>query len=448
MRFSFRQAVGMVLGYLLLAAAPLLLAYLGPLPEPRPFWVEFGVGLGFVGMGVLGLQFLLTGRFRNVASSVGLDLMLQFHREVGIVAFLLILAHPVILFATDPTYLEFLDPRVNLPRALALSSVLAALVLLVVTTLWRQELKISYEWWRTGHGVLALFVILIGLVHGLQVGHYLSPVWKQVIWVVLTLAAVGLLLKNRVIRPLRLKKRPFQVVEVREESPGVWTLALEPRGHGGVDFRPGQFVWLTLGSSPFSLQQHPFSISSSAEEPGRVELTIAELGDFTSGISSVPSGTTAFLEGPYGAFVPEEAEEGEDGEPGAAGAVFIVGGVGITPVMSMLRTFRDRGDSRPIVLVHGAPSEDRALFRDEVEALSGMLDFKTVHVLEEAPDSWEGERGLVTPEVLDRHLPEDGLAEWEYFVCGPPPMMDAVEQHLRSRGVPASRIFSERFNIV
>ena len=171
MRFSLWQAAGMVLGYLLLAAAPMLVAYLGPLPEPRPFWVEFGVGLGFVGMGILGLQFLLTGRFRNVASSVGLDTMLQFHRQVGLIAFGFILAHPAILFATDPTYLAYLDPRVNLPRALALSGVLAVLVLLLVTTLWREQLRMSYEWWRTGHGVLALFVILIGLAHGLQVGH-------------------------------------------------------------------------------------------------------------------------------------------------------------------------------------------------------------------------------------------------------------------------------------
>ena len=432
----------MVLGYLLLAAAPILVAYFGPLPEPRPFWIEFGVGLGFVGMGILGLQFLLTGRFRNVAYSVGLDTMLQFHRQAGLISFGFILAHPAILFATDPAYLAYLDPRVNLPRATALSGVLAALVLLLVTTLWRERLRISYEWWRTGHGVLALFVILIGLAHGLQVGHYLSPGWKQGAWVLMTLAAVGLLVNNRVLRPLRLKRRPYQVTEVRKEIADAWTLALEPQGHDGLEFRPGQFVWLTLGPSPFSLQQHPFSISSSAERPKRLTLTIKELGDFTSTISTVSPGTTAFLEGPYGAFIPAGSEDA------VKGTAFIVGGVGITPVMSMLRTFRDRGDSRPLILIYGAPAWDDVLFQDEIGALEETLDLKLVHVLEKEPDEWKGETGLVTAELLDRHLPEDEVEGWEHFVCGPPPMMDVVEPHLHERGVPVSRVHSERFNIV
>ena len=258
----------------------------------------------------------------------------------------------------------------------------------------------------------------------------------------MTLAAVGLLVNNRVLRPLRLKRRPYQVAEVQGKIADAWTLALEPRGHDGLEFRPGQFVWLTLGPSPFSLQQHPFSISSSAERSERLTLTIKELGDFTSTISEVSPGTTAFLEGPYGAFTPAGPEDA------VKGTVFVVGGVGITPVMSMLRTFRDRGDSRPLILIYGALAWDDVLFRDDLKALEQTLNLKLVHVLEKAPDGWQGETGLVTPELLGRHLPEDEVDEWEYFVCGPPPMMDVVEPHLHDRGVPVPRIHSERFNIV
>lgn len=439
MKISLLHASGWLLAYLVLAVAPMVVAYAGPVPAPRGFWFEFSVGLGFVGLAMMALQFVLTGRFRSVAASAGLDSMLQLHRQLGLAAFFFILAHPLILFVTEPAYLAFLDPRVNLPRAVALSLVMAGLVLLIVTTIWRQPMKLTYEWWRSVHGLLALMVTFIGVVHILQVGHYVSTFWKQVLWVVITGGALMLLVNTRIIKPLRMIRKPWRVAEVRVERGDAWTLVLAPAGHAGLRFAPGQFVWLTLGDSPFTAQQHPFSISSSAERPARVHLTVKALGDFTARIGETKPGTTAFLEGPYGAFTP-------DPEP-SRGITFIVGGVGITPVMSMLRTFRDRGDRRPLRLVYCNPSAERTLFYDELEALREQLDLTLVHVVEQPPAGWTGEVGMVTPDLIDRHLPAN-LRDFEYFVCGPEPMMDAVEPHLRHRGVPLTAIYSERFHIV
>lgn len=425
--------------YAVLCLAPLLAAYAPPTPPARGFWVEFGVALGFLGLAMMGLQFVLTGRYRNIASSFGLDAMLQFHRQMGIAGTALVLAHPAVLIAAHPAYVAFFDPRVNLPRALALSAVVAALVLLLATTLWRRPLGLSYEVWRTAHGGLALLVVFVGLVHVLQVSYYVSVPWKQALWVVLTVGAMGMLVHARVVRPLRMRRKPWRVAEVRPEQGTSWTLVLEPEGHRGVRFEAGQFVWLTLGPTPFSLQQHPFSMSSSAEHEDRLELTIKAAGDFTERIGETPVGTRAFLEGPYGAFTLREGDR--------RGAVFVAGGVGITPVMSMLRTLRDRGDRRRLVLVYGNVSQEETLFWDELHALARELDLTYVPVLEEPPPDWDGERGRVTPEVLDRHLPPPE-APFDYYVCGPEPMMDVVEAHLLARGVPARRVFSERFQIV
>jgi predicted ferric reductase len=440
MKYGLPQAALWLAAYLALAAAPMLLAYLGPLPAPRDFWVELSVGLGFVGLAMMGLQFVLTGRFRGVAATLGLDAMLQFHRQAGLVAFSFILAHPLILFATDPAYLAYLDPRVNFLRAVALSAVLAALALLIVTTFWRRPLGLSYEYWRAAHGILALFVMFVGLVHILQVGFYVSTLWKQLLWVGMTGAAMLLLVNTRVIKPYRLLRRPYRVAAVEPELADAWTLVLEPEGHAGMTFAPGQFVWLTLGKTPFSLQQHPFSISSSPRVQGRLELTIKALGDFTRTIGQLQPGTRAYLEGPYGAFTP-------DPEP-ARGAFFIAGGVGITPVMSMLRTFRDDRDPRPLRLIYGNRAWDGVLFREELAALQAQLDLEVVHVLEEPPEGWDGEVGRVTPEVVARHLPLAPLGRFDYFVCGPERMMDAIEPFLKRRGVPLRQIYSERFAIV
>lgn len=424
--------------YLLFALLPLVLLLIPPRPAPRTFFVEYGVGLGFVALALLGLQFVLTGRFRGIAESLGLDTMLQFHREAGIVASLLVLGHVIVLLLTRPAYATFLDPRVDAMRALALWILLACLLLILVLTLGRRRLGLPYEWWRATHAVLAAAVLFIGTVHVFRVGWYISVPWRQAIWGGVSVVALALLMHVRVGKPIRARSRPYRVADVRAERGRAWTLVLEPTGHAGLTFEAGQFAWLSFEPSVLSIQQHPFSFSSSAASPEHVELTIKELGDFTSGIRNTRPGTAVFLEGPYGAFtLPASARH----------LVFIAGGVGITPIMSILRTLRDQHDGRELTLLYATGSPDSTIFLDDLPILAAALPLRVVHVFERPPTGWTGEQGMITEEVLGRHLPADDR-EVHYFVCGPAPMMDAVETMLVRRGVPMDRLHSERFDIV
>jgi predicted ferric reductase len=439
MRNSGRDTVLWLGLYIVIVVAPLAVAGLGDVPPGRGFWMEFAVGLGFVGLAMMWLQFALTARFHWIAPTFGLDTLMQFHRQAGLVAFALVLAHPLILFLVDTQYLHYLNPFDELPRAAALIAVTGALVLLIGSTLWRTTLGIPYEWWRAAHALLALFVVFVGLVHILRVGFYVDDLWKQALWVGLTAVAMGLLVHTRIVRPWRMLKRPYRVVEVTTERGNSWTLTLEPEGHEGLRFEPGQFAWLTLGDSPFALEQHPFSFSSSAERPERLGFTIKALGDFTAHAGETPPGTRAYIDGPYGAFTLDE--DAKDG------AVFIAGGVGVTPVMSILRTLRDRGDERRFTLIYGVGSLDTMVFRDELEEMRQTLDLELVFVPRESPEAWEGERGTISTELLERRLPPDEGRTLRYLVCGPPPMMDLVERYLRDRGVPPRHINAERFDI-
>ena len=171
----------------------------------------------------------------------------------------------------------------------------------------------------------------------------------------------------------------------------------------------------------------------------RVELAIKELGDFTATIKTISPGTRAYLDGPYGAF-------SIDQEVGP-GYTFIAGGVGITPVMSMLRTLADRQDRRPLLLIYGSKTWEEVTFREELEELERRLNLRVVHVIEKAPEDWDGESGFVTADMLARHLPEDRMKH-EYFVCGPVPMMSAVDRGLERLGIPIEKVHSERFNLV
>jgi len=217
----------------------------------------------------------------------------------------------------------------------------------------------------------------------------------------------------------------------------MWEIAVEPERGAAMRFAAGQFVWLNLGHSPFSLTEHPFSISSAPVDRPRIAFTIKESGDFTSRIGSIAPGTLAYLDGPHGNFTLAGRE--------AKGVVFIAGGVGFAPIMGILRQLKAEQYPDPLRLIYGNRVESQILYRQEIEALKGVLDLKVHHVLSEPPVGWTEMVGELAPNVLDRCLNEIRADDWLFFVCGPPPMMNSVERALRTRGVPRTRIVSERF---
>lgn len=438
MRYSLGRAAGWIGLFLLLAPFPLAIAWIGDRPPARTFTIELGVALGFIALGLFALQTVFSGRIRQIAPSFGMDNIIQFHREIGWIAALFVLVHPVLLIYADRTFLEYFDPRVNALRTIFLVFVTLAVLMIVATSLRRAWFRLPYEWWRLLHGFLALSILFIGLVHALQVQHYLAPLWKRAALASLIGASLYPVIHTRIIRPWRSRKRPYRVVEVEPERNEAWSLELEPVGHEGIRFIPGQFVWITLGDTPFSLQQHPFSIASSARRR-RIVLTAKELGDFTSTWGSIDAGTPAYLEGPFGSFTPDPTP--------CAGLFLIMGGIGITPAMSMLRTMRDDGDHRPAVLIYGNESREETTFLEELEELEAELNLTVVHLPEKPPDGWEGEAGFVTRELLAKYLPEQP-ERFRFFICGPKPLMDVAEVSLHELGVTWNRIYTERFEIV
>ena len=441
-RTLFLQAIFWIAVYIVLAIAPLVLLKVGKVPPGREFWRELSVALGFAGLAMLTLQFVLTARFRTIKAPYGADVVYHFHRQISLVSFALIAAHPLLLFVNAPETLGLLNLVAAPWRArMGVTAVLLLLVMIAVS-LWRRRWKIDYSAWRVWHGILATLIVVLAMGHVVLARHYLNQPWKQALWLGYGGFWVGLLLYVRLLKPLLLLRRPYAVESVRAERGGAWTVVLHPVGHTGIPFMPGQFAWLTVGKSPFAEAEHPFSFSSSAGQPDRPAFTIKALGDFTRTIPDLRPGTPVYVDGPFGHF-------SSDRQPHAEEYVFIAGGVGITPIMSMLRTLAERGEKRPLLLFYANRDWESVTFREELEGLTTKLNLKIVHVLEKPHDGWKGEQGFLSLAVLEKHLPR----EWdpnaiEVFVCGPPPMMAAVERALLNLGVPLGDIHSERFNLV
>jgi len=436
--YTVRGTVWLLL-YLLFILAPLFALLTSSLPPARGFWTEFSVAIGYAGLAMMGLQFGLTARFRYVTEPWGEDVIYHFHRQLSLIAVALVIAHPLILFAVRPELIALLNSFRAPWRARFAAISTYSLIAIVVTAIWRVKLRIKYETWHITHIILAVVAVTAGLLHMVGWGRYLVSPQKRALWIALPIFWLALLLYIRIVKPLFILRRPYRVSKVRKERGDTTTLVMHPDGHPGFRFSPGQFGWLTLWGSPFKITGHPFSFSSSSEvTDGSVEMSIRNLGDFTSRIHEVPVGQRIYLDGPYGAFT--------IGNP-ADMHVLIAGGVGVTPMISMLRTLADRNDPRPAILLYGSKDWESITFREELEELKARLNLTVVHVLRDPPADWTGEKGFINPEVFKRHIPQP-YADHEYFICGPTRLMDIIEEALSDMNVPISKYHSERYSFV
>jgi len=428
--------------YLGLVLMPIFIMFLEPRPEGREFWRELSVSFGFIGLAMMTLQFALTTRFKWLKAPYGADIVYHFHRQISFVALGLILAHPLLLFIFSPDTLALLLIWSAPWRARAAVVAVFSLLAVVGLSVWRKKLKIEYNRWRIWHGLFASAAIAFAMVHILLVGHYVDLPWKRALWVGYGIFWIGLLIYTRLIKPFMLLQKPYQIVEVKQELGNAWTLVLEPAGHNGFRFSPGQFAWITVRNSPFADAEHPFSISSSAEDSRKLAFTIKELGDFTSTIKNLQIGEKVYVDGPFGSFSVDRHQHANE-------FFFIAGGVGITPVMSMLRTLADRKESRKLTLVYANKEWGQITFRDELGELSEKLNLNIIYVLEKPPANWQGKTGFINQDILEKILPgnkEKNKAE--IFICGPGPMMNAVEKTLDKMGFWSGDFHSERFDLV
>src|SRR5262249_14433847 len=235
-------------------------------------------------------------------------------------------------------------------------------------------------------------------------------------WAAITAIPFACWLYSRAVRPRLLLRQPFRVMAVESEAPRVWTLTLEAPRNRAFHFAPGQFQFLRLLGGELPAEEHPVTLAASPTRSGRISLTIKESGDFTAAIARVRPGDRATVHGPFGRFSHTLHADEHD-------LVFVGGGVGITPLMSMLRYMRDRGESRRVLLAYASRGPADILFGDELNAIQAghSPELRVVHVLSDAPPSWAGETGRLDALRLARLC--GGVADKTFYLCCPPPML-------------------------
>ncbi|MGH3976317.1 MAG: ferric reductase-like transmembrane domain-containing protein, partial [Pseudonocardiaceae bacterium] len=309
---------------------------------------ELSVGMGLLATSMLVCAAVLPSRLRSLTRTFGIDGVLSVHRFAGLVVAVLVILHIVLVMAANPANVALFDVVHAPKRTRAAIGATLGLGGLIGLALLRKRLRHRYEVWRWVHLALAGSTLLLTALHIMWLDHLIRDAAMRAWLTVLALGLLGVLAYRWVWRPVFGSRSEYVVREVRRETPTVSTLVLEPRrdphrrGYRALEFAPGQFAWLRLNPS-IRAEEHPFTIASSAHVGMWAEFTIRHTGDFTRALGQLRPGSSVWVDGPHGAF-------SVDLKP-STGLVMIAGGVGITPMMSMLRTLAHRRDQRPHRLV-------------------------------------------------------------------------------------------------
>lgn len=435
--------------FLAVLLAPVLLAPVlhGPgTGDASSLLSQLSVGMGLLATSLLVCAVVLPSRVRSLTRTLGIDGVLGIHRFVGLAVTLLVGLHVVLVLAAKPANVALFDVLHAPNRARAAVGATVALGALVALTLLRRRLQQRYEVWRWMHLALAGSVLVLSALHIWWLNHLVRDTAMRALFIVLAVAALGVLGYRWLWLPVFGPRREYVVRELRPETSTVSTLVLEPRrdrrqrGYRTLAFAPGQFAWIRLNPS-IGAQEHPFTIASSAHVGLWTEFTIRHTGDFTNELRQLRPGSPVWVDGPHGAFTLDLRR--------CTGLVMIAGGVGITPMMSMLRTLAHRRDRRPHRLVVVARTLDDLLFRAELSDLQQRLDLTVIELLRAPPPSWTGASGAVDEELLTALLPGAFRRnQLDYYLCGPPAMVTDVLTVLDGLDVPQPRIHTEQFDLV
>jgi ferredoxin-NADP reductase len=230
----------------------------------------------------------------------------------------------------------------------------------------------------------------------------------------------------------------LRLVGIKAQTPDSKTLRFVVPNDQKLSARPGQFLTFSFLFDGKKVSRS-YSICSSPARSGYVEITPKRI---TQGFASVflndraSIGLTVEANGPFGQFCFDESKH--------QNVVLIAAGSGITPMMAMLRYMDDLCLETTATLLYSVRTSRDIIFESELEQLRSRLKNFHCHVLLSRPHAeWSGARGHVNRELIEDKVKD--LASCDFFLCGPPPFMEASRTILTGLGVKPERIMQESF---
>ena len=197
------------------------------------------------------------------------------------------------------------------------------------------------------------------------------------------------------------------------------------------NYEAGQYVKAKISDKLFRF----FSVSSSPSEAGYIEFTTRMSGsDYKNALDRLKIGDTIHISGPFGRFTynPEYKK-----------IVFLSGGIGITPIRSIMEYVSDKKIDANIVLLYGNKNEEGIAFKKDIDEISAGKNMKVVHILSDSSPAWTGYRGYITKDIIAKEVPD--YLERKFYIVGPPGMVAALTKTLDEMKIAKENIILENF---
>ncbi len=425
-------------------AVALYFAYTGShdLTSPAAVITALGIVAGLIGSDFVLVMLVLAARVPLIDRTIGHDRAVATHRRLGKPALYLLLAHGVLLLigygmSSGINPIAEIGPMLAIPDMPLAFIGTGLFILVVVTSLVAVRRKFSYEGWHLVH-LLSYVAVITALPHQFSVGGILAAgTWQRVYWIALYVLAAAAIVFFRFLKPIVATFRHrITVAGTTTLSPGVVSIHLRGRDLKALNSEGGQFLIWRFWTGKTWWHSHPISLSAMPSNT-MARITVRDLGNGTSRISSLPVGTPVSIEGPYGIF--------SDVARTAPRLAVIAAGIGVTPVRALLENARIAPGEATVLLRAG--TEDEAYLWDEIgdiAAAKGATLYTMVGHRARSGPSWmsdaDARRGVTLRSVFP-HLLESDL-----YLCGPSNWLDAVEADARALGIPEHQIHSERFD--
>jgi len=194
----------------------------------------------------------------------------------------------------------------------------------------------------------------------------------------------------------------------------------------GLTFVPGQFILIGL----FGYGEAPFGPASSSYQDEYIEVIIRRTGTLTEALHQLKQGDEVFMRGPYGNGFPLKFIEGKD-------MVLVTGGCGIPPIAALIEyIIANRERFGRVYLIYGARTPADLLMKDKLKEWE--KEIKVLLTIDKPTKNWSGHVGMVSELIDDIKINSKNAVA---AMCGPGPMMDALERILRPLGISDRRIF-------
>ncbi len=409
--------------------------------ESQTIFYKFGVEKAMLRAGkicgimaalLLLFQLLLTSRLAVINRFLALDFMTVQHKYNGMLIVTLLTAHALLILIPEgldnlPIGLEFWPEIIGM----VLYSSLLGLTLL---SSLKDRIHIPHHIWLRLHRIVGFITVFLVIVHIRFVSESFKNGLPEIAVYVLTV--LFLLLGFRRLALYLFQPWNYQVESNKRLNPGIHHITLAKTTRRAFDFFPGQFAFLRLDHPLTGAEAHPFSLSSSPDTTGKITFSIGTNGDWTGKIGSIPAGTKAFVDGPYGQFTHLHFRN-------APALIFIAGGIGITPILSMLKYIAQTNEQRPIHLIWSCRSQEDVVFQDILNNIVSKMPNITINYHLTGGATGKGH-------LTENHL-NDLLGNYSrnstILLCGPPLMTASVRGHLKAAGFLGKNIHYESFTL-